>query len=174
MISEGFCRCGCGRKTWRPPHDDAHHGYHRGVPVTWARGHQNRKLAGYKVEDHGYDTPCWVWQGLIRADGYGTLQRDGIKWLAHRYFYAQAHGDVPDTLDHLCRTPACVNPAHLEPCSRQENVRRGVRAKVGWDAVTAIRRSGESNVALAKHYGVAACTISNIRAGRNWPEAERP
>lgn len=35
--------------------------------------------------------------------------------------------DVPDDLviDHLCATPACVNPAHLEPVTQAENVKRG-------------------------------------------------
>jgi hypothetical protein len=28
------------------------------------------------------------------------------------------------TLDHLCRERLCVNPSHLDPCSRQENIRR--------------------------------------------------
>lgn len=35
--------------------------------------------------------------------------------------------DVPygKELDHVCRVRACVNPAHLEPVTHIENVRRG-------------------------------------------------
>lgn len=171
----GTCKCGCGRKTWIPPTDDAHHGYVAGVPVDYCHGHFSRKPIEWREQDTGYDSPCWVWTGTTDALGYGKLTRDNVKWLAHRYFYAQRHGEpLPDTLDHLCRVPACVNPDHLEPTSRGENIRRGIRATLTWDAVTDIRASSESNVALAKRHGVAACTISNVRAGRNWKEEHRP
>lgn len=90
--------------------------------------------------------------------------------LAHRFSYMLRHGSVPDTLDHLCRNPTCVNPDHLEPCSRGENVRRGKRAKLNWDAARAIRRSALSNKALAVLYGVHPTTICNVRAGRVWAE----
>lgn len=36
-------------------------------------------------------------------------------------------GPIPDgfTLDHLCRNTSCANPAHLEPVTHEENVKRG-------------------------------------------------
>jgi hypothetical protein len=44
----------------------------------------------------------------------------------HRVAYTDAVGPIPDglTIDHLCRTRTCVNPAHLEPVSLAENIRR--------------------------------------------------
>jgi hypothetical protein len=35
-------------------------------------------------------------------------------------------GPIPEglTIDHLCTNKACVNPEHLEPVTRGENVRR--------------------------------------------------
>lgn len=45
---------------------------------------------------------------------------------AHRAVYETFVGDIPDgmVLDHLCRTPSCVNPDHLEPVPQGENLRR--------------------------------------------------
>lgn len=46
---------------------------------------------------------------------------------AHRAMFELVNGPVPDglDLDHLCRNTLCVNPDHLEPVTRRENVLRG-------------------------------------------------
>jgi len=54
--------------------------------------------------------------------------RDQKKYvLAHRASYEAFVGPIPAglTLDHLCRTPLCVNPWHLEPVTHKENLARG-------------------------------------------------
>ncbi|MFF4531456.1 HNH endonuclease signature motif containing protein [Streptomyces sp. NPDC001407] len=50
---------------------------------------------------------------------------------AHRTAYSLMVGEVPDGLqiDHLCRNALCVNPAHLEPVTPSENIRRAVAAR---------------------------------------------
>jgi hypothetical protein len=68
---------------------------------------------------------CWPWMRGTDAYGYGSLMVDGKTTKAHRYSYWLMTGQMPDTLDHLCRNRLCVNPAHLEPTSRGENVLRG-------------------------------------------------
>lgn len=45
---------------------------------------------------------------------------------AHRAVYEILVGKIPDGLqiDHLCRNRGCVNPLHLEPVTREENLSR--------------------------------------------------
>jgi hypothetical protein len=59
--------------------------------------------------------------------GYGRVYRDGRTVSSHRASYELVRGPVPAglQLDHLCRNPPCVNPAHLEPVTSRENTMRG-------------------------------------------------
>jgi hypothetical protein len=72
---------------------------------------------------------CWLWSGSNDgARGYGRFMADhalGTRQ-AHRASYMLFCDTIPDGLeiDHKCRTPACVNPQHLEPVTREENMRR--------------------------------------------------
>jgi hypothetical protein len=74
------------------------------------------------------DSDCWQFTGYIDRDGYGRYndRRTGEQ-MAHRFAYRWFVGDIPAglTLDHLCRNRSCVNPAHLEPVTTRENLRRG-------------------------------------------------
>lgn len=73
------------------------------------------------------DGDCWLWAGEIGRSGYGYFY-EIKKHVAHRWYYEQTVGPVPDglELDHLCRVRHCVNPDHLEPVTHAENVRRGM------------------------------------------------
>jgi hypothetical protein len=77
----------------------------------------------YVVNSRG----CWEWQGRLTRGGYGSFQFDGRRMNAHRAMYILTRGEVPShlDLDHLCRNRRCVNPDHLEPVTRSENLRRG-------------------------------------------------
>ena len=72
------------------------------------------------------DDGCWTWTGTL-AEGYGVIAVGKKGKRAHRLVYEMVRGDIPDglVLDHLCRNPRCVNPAHLDPVTGGENVRRG-------------------------------------------------
>lgn len=73
---------------------------------------------------------CWVWTGnkTRLVNGYGRVRVRMRQILAHRYFYELWCGPVQEgyELDHLCRNRLCVNPLHLEPVTKQVNVRRGL------------------------------------------------
>lgn len=71
---------------------------------------------------------CWLWNASRKDDGYGRFWLDGRMVYAHRTAYELLVGPIPEglQLDHLCRTPACVNPEHLEPVTQQENILRGI------------------------------------------------
>lgn len=71
---------------------------------------------------------CWEWTGPTTDKGYARISQSKTSWvLGHRLFFEIFRGKVPDglDLDHLCRNRNCINPSHLEPVSRRENVMRG-------------------------------------------------
>jgi len=79
---------------------------------------------------------CWLWTGALNDEGYGAVRGPNKKnTRAHRFAYEITVGPIPPglTLDHLCRTRNCVNPAHLEPVTNKENLLRGE----GWAAKNA-------------------------------------
>lgn len=92
----------------------------------WAKVDRNGPISEYR-SDLG---PCWIWTASVyQVSGYGQFSPiRGAKVVAHRFAYELLVGSVPEglELDHLCRVRACVNPAHLEPVTHRENVRRGV------------------------------------------------
>jgi hypothetical protein len=76
------------------------------------------------------ESGCWEFQGSRTPTGYGVAW-DGTKHTsAHRVSYELLVGPIPDGLeiDHNCRNRACCNPAHLEPVTHLENLRRRPRS----------------------------------------------
>ena len=75
---------------------------------------------------------CWLWIGTTAGKGYGQFAYSNgsgrVREGAHRIAYTLALGPIPDgmTIDHLCRTHNCVNPAHLEAVTNRENILRGI------------------------------------------------
>ena len=69
---------------------------------------------------------CWEWGGYRDEKGYGQKRHRGRVDKAHRWAYETFVAPIPAGLeiDHLCRNRGCVNPAHLEPVTHQENLRR--------------------------------------------------
>ncbi|CAB4896247.1 unannotated protein [freshwater metagenome] len=95
----------------------------------WSRPKRSDGTAFFRVEDRGYATPCWVWQGATKPTGYGQVRFEGRTLQAHRAVFVDTHGEIPQglELDHLCHVRSCCNPAHLEPVRHDENLRRRIR-----------------------------------------------
>lgn len=74
------------------------------------------------------ESGCWIWSDALSTGGYGQYWTGDKAVMAHRYSYEKAGNDIPNgmEIDHLCRVRCCVNPAHLEPVTRAENMRRAV------------------------------------------------
>jgi hypothetical protein len=75
---------------------------------------------------------CWLWTAATHPRGYGTFGwGSGSKTVrVHRLAYEALVSPIPEGLhiDHLCRVRCCVNPAHLEPVTNDENHKRGLHA----------------------------------------------
>lgn len=125
--TDGLCECGCGEKTRIAPQTDRKRGWVRGEPIRFKQGHNPGPGAPPLEAPSSYyvvlPSGCWEWTGTRNKKGYGKYAHH----LAHRLVYEEEVGPIPAglELDHLCRSPACVNPAHLEPVSHRENLLRG-------------------------------------------------
>jgi len=80
---------------------------------------------------------CLLWTGANNGHGYGNVGYKDDRGARrtrqpHRLVYEAFVGPVPDgfELDHLCRVRRCVNPAHVEIVTHQENGLRGLRGRL--------------------------------------------
>lgn len=110
------------------------------VRATRASEH-DRLMSNVTVTANG----CWKWDGFVNKHGYGrTYFRGNRSTPAHQALYMLIVGPIPEgkVLDHTCHTDdatcsggptcphrRCVNPAHLEPMTSEENSSRGVTGR---------------------------------------------
>lgn len=100
-----------------------------GVAYRWGADTIEARFWGKVDRTAGADA-CWIWTAFCDHYGYGKFNVEAKRpAMAHRVAYEWLVGPIPDglELDHLCRNPPCVNPAHLEPVTHSQNVRRGKR-----------------------------------------------
>jgi HNH endonuclease len=74
-----------------------------------------------KVDKSG---DCWLWTASVAHNGYGKFGVGYKVRSAHSFAYELTVGPVPPgmEIDHSCRVPSCVNPAHLRVVTRKQNL----------------------------------------------------
>lgn len=116
--------------------------------------------------------------------GYPTLNIGGKTVSAHRHVYAKTHNVVlhPTVIiKHRCDNRLCINPAHLEAGTKQENNQeawdRGRReprryTRLAPDVVRAIRREPRSvsHATVAEKYGVSRPSVIDIRKFKTYQD----
>lgn len=133
---------------------------------------------------------CWLWQGLVRSDGYGYALFAGAKRRAHRVAWMLFRGEIAPGLAvcHKCDVRACVNPEHLFLGTAADNARdmvakgrnlRGEKhrsAKLTAEQVSRIKAMLVEDrmyvSEIAREFGVANTTIHAIKAGKTWRHVE--
>lgn len=101
------------------------------IPVIELRDGEQHIITTFDIDRffsrfHVDSAGCWIWTGARYATGYGMFAFGRKGFVAHRVAYLMCKGRYPQglDLDHLCRVRPCCNPDHLEPVTRQENLRR--------------------------------------------------
>ncbi len=131
---------------------------------------------------------CWIWQGFLRSNGYGSFCANGKEYKAHRISYFLEHGRINNDLLvlHKCDNRRCVNPAHLFQGTPKDNsqdaVRKGRNTRLFGEAngkskltlwqvshIRMLARTGNYyQSTLAIRFGVSEATISYIINGTRW------
>ena len=124
---------------------------------------------------------CWVWTGgkswSPTAKGYyglinARLKRNGhgVQQMAvHRAMWKHLVGPIDQSVDlnHLCRVTLCCNPAHLQPCSRQEHMALSPRARRPYCVNGHVRVRGRKNACPCYSRGRVERTEA-IQIGESW------
>jgi hypothetical protein len=134
---------------------------------------------------------CWLWTGSKVKGGYGQLELQGKRQLAHivSYRLANADYDKAKCVCHKCDIPSCVNPEHLFLATQSENMKDCVakgrggfgnglkgeeikHSKLKEQEVIDIKRrlkQGESTKEILKiHNKVSRSAIEDIKHQRTW------
>jgi len=116
-------------------------------------------------------TPCIESKKGITNNGYSRI-RKGKMVQAHRWAWELINGKIPEglTIDHMCRTRACVALDHLRVVTLKENVRAST-----WciDNRTHCKQghSFEGNIMVRKDGKRECAECNRVRARNNYAKA---
>ena len=129
---------------------------------------------------------CIEWTDTTTKHGYGQRRVNGKTQYVHRLAFEEHYGYLPEVVRHKCDNPSCYNPDHLEPGTQADNVRdmmdrgreaRGERAgnsllteAQAREILEAVRTKRETQVSLARRFGVSKQAVNHVVKGRSWRE----
>lgn len=187
-VPYGRCWCGCNEMAPVSAYTNKQQGYYKGEPRRYVYTHQTRGprptqrkpiAERYQEEDRGYETPCWVWIGSIKENGYGVLDTNGHQVSAHRVVYESVYGPLPDYphfhLHHLCEVPCCVNPGHMQVLTAGKHARIRRTTVLTEEKVRQIKRlrlQGYTCPAIAQKFGLNKWSVHNIDQGKTWKDVQ--
>jgi hypothetical protein len=120
---------------------------------------------------------CWLWQGNLNNNGYGTItvetdgHRRSRRAYAHRVSYELHVGAIPAGMCvlHSCDNPQCVNPDHLSVGTQSESMlqmfARGRKPSTSVDRIREIamrRQAGASVRLLAAEFCLSKSQIRRL------------
>lgn len=130
---------------------------------------------------------CWQWTAHVNHRGYGRIGIGAPKRIRKATHVALLLDGRPRPAPHLialhsCDNPSCVNPLHLRWGTHGENaadkIARGRArpqrgsdsplAKLGEEAVRAIRAARGFQKDIAKEFGVCQMSVSLIKRRKVW------
>lgn len=131
------------------------------------------------------ENECLIWPFYRIPTGYGMINYNGSRILAHRLMCEFVHGPPVESSQEACHTCGkghlgCVNPKHLVWKSRLDNIRdkqtHGTQlwgekvhfAKLNIHQAKEIKYSNSKISILAYEFGVSKETIRNIKRGNTW------
>lgn len=129
---------------------------------------------------------CALWPFYTDRLGYGRVTYGGKQRPAHRVSWEIYHGCEMGAEFDACHEPlvchdrSCVNPLHIRPGTRAENMahtvldgsdsrgEKSVRAKLTAKDVLTIRADTRPHRVIADSYSVSRDTIRSIKLKRRW------
>lgn len=84
----------------------------------------------FRVSESG----CFQWIGSKLKSGYGRMEYNGHRMLAHRLSYMLNIGSINPGMEihHKCNNKSCVNPNHLEQVNPKDNTRAYQNVRYGY------------------------------------------
>ena len=134
----------------------------------------------------GAPDACGEWEGARDPKGYGRFRFEGRNQTASRTAWVLAYGPIPEEMFvcHHCDNPPCVNLSHLflgtvadnaaDMVQKNRSARgeRSARSRLTTELVRRIRAEfsagGISHTALARRYGIARPTVSDLLRRDTW------